>query len=1426
MKRKNLPQTTINKVTTDDIINAAESQSTKGVIISGTNKAGAIVTLNGLETQASSAIAWNISLTKNQIKLFGQGDETLTVIASDAAGDHEQVTKTITIDTVAPKAATIDKVAIDDRINAAESKTGVTISGGNEAGATVTVNGLAAHAVSSTTWDIALTQKQLKAFGQGEERLKIVSTDTAGNTTENIKIITVDTLTPKAAINKVATDNIINASESKAGVTITGTKDAGTTVTLNGLTTQAGSDTTWKVTLTDKRINAFGQGEENLKIMAADTAGNVFESTKTITVDTIAPKAATVNTVAEDNIINASESKTGVTITGIKEAGSTVTLNGLATHAVSDTTWKLTLTEKRINAFDQGKENLKIIAVDEAGNTTRSSQAITIDTAAPSAVTVNTVATDNIMDSLESKAGVTISGSNQSGETVTVNGMATQALSATEWNLTLTESQILALGQGEKILEIAAADAAGNTSRSSQAITIDTDAPLAATVNTVATDNIINSLESQAGVTISGSNQSGETVTVNGMATQALSATEWNLTLAESQILALGQGEKILDIAAADAAGNTTLSSQAITIDTVAPAAATGNTVAADNTIDSLESKAGVTISGSNGSGETVTVNGMATQALSATEWSLILAENQVLALGQGEKNLEIAAADAAGNTTLSTQAITVNTLSHLKVSASAGDAINKVRLTVNNDSTDSADFTFSGLPQGVSVLNANGLDVTNGVPGFLGSADFTVVLPGNIDNKFNLSLLTATNNQATTDNTVKIALDSTIQNNELNFVSQNQNIWASGDNATWGFHKYIPLVGTETTPWTENVKLLDTSVNGKYDFGLDGLVSFQDALDTATAALNAVTDALAAAQSTLNSAQQEYDSADEVTQVLLWIPLEAAKAAMDIAQGIYDLAYPEAVNIVNAAQAAYDAEKDKLNVQYNATLNASADLKGKVGLQIDFTADAGAVNTALKYAMTTNTQYNQTSDLLLITPTLVNAATGDSVAFSTVSPKVKLSAEIVYDLGADISLAANADISALGASLINDGFNAAIPLEQKGSYKVIDFDSTNYQGGATDPFKIPVLENVSRDVLSAFLSLPTVTTEGKETAFDTKYFQDGGLVAVNFSEISDTIFNFINAKIELNPEVASLYNAASIDSVLTSLWSAITGDNLNKLPVFILDATDQSKSALFHVNTVADDLSTVTPETATLGFYMGYAKSNDFVKVNVDLDQLAALVANIIVSTAATSGAIVVPPTIINPLDQIFRMTDILKIVDVTGATSEALQKFVDLRLEVGAVDVDVSQNANFGQQFTLSVDDMAYGVTLEDNTQLHFGLNDDKGLSIPNASAHDANHDGHIDYSMQIVPKAMLSNDTELNLNLGYQFDFFKANLLVSLGAAAVGLVAPVFSGSLGPLLRVKGSMDQLAVDVYEGRFDINAGSDTVEITGIGYQDGTMFT
>ena len=122
--------------------------------------------------------------------------------------------------------------------------------------------------------------------------VSISATDTAGNTATGAPdTLTLDTLAPAApAINAVATDDVINLAERNATVTVTGTNEAGSTVTLNGNAVVADTATTWHYVLSGAAIDGFGQGAETLTAVATDAAGNSTSSTHAISVDTVPPR--------------------------------------------------------------------------------------------------------------------------------------------------------------------------------------------------------------------------------------------------------------------------------------------------------------------------------------------------------------------------------------------------------------------------------------------------------------------------------------------------------------------------------------------------------------------------------------------------------------------------------------------------------------------------------------------------------------------------------------------------------------------------------------------------------------------------------------------------------------------------------------------------------------------------------------------------------------------------------------------------------------------------------------------------------------------------------------------------------------------------------------------------------------------------------
>jgi len=89
---------------------------------------------------------------------------------------------------------------------------------------------------------------------------------------------------------------------------------------------------------------------------------------------------------------------------------------------------------------------------------------------------------------------------------------------------------------------------------------------------------------------------------------------------------------------------------------------------------------------------------------------------------------------------------------------------------------------------------------------------------------------------------------------------------------------------------------------------------------------------------------------------------------------------------------------------------------------------------------------------------------------------------------------------------------------------------------------------------------------------------------------------------------------------------------------------------------------------------------------------------------------------------------------------------------LDLGFVDL-LSLNVNGGvalaQHFDLnSVLDAS--LTLEDGTSLPFEFGSPLPI-IPNASSHDADHNGQIDFGLHLTPDATLHNNTALDFHIG---------------------------------------------------------------------------
>jgi hypothetical protein len=204
------------------------------------------------------------------------------------------------------------------------------------------------------------------------------ATDAANNVSPSTRSsLTVDASPPPAPIiNVVAGDDVINAAERAAGVTVSGTAEAGSrvAVALGGvaLSATAGADGTWAVTFAASQIS--GTGLSTVSAAAVDAAGNTGPTTtRQVVLETVVPGAPLIT----DNAAGTASGPVTFTITferpvtGFTASDITVTGGTPGAFAGSGTTYTLAVTPTP--NVQQGQIVLQVpagAAIDGAGNPT------------------------------------------------------------------------------------------------------------------------------------------------------------------------------------------------------------------------------------------------------------------------------------------------------------------------------------------------------------------------------------------------------------------------------------------------------------------------------------------------------------------------------------------------------------------------------------------------------------------------------------------------------------------------------------------------------------------------------------------------------------------------------------------------------------------------------------------------------------------------------------------------------------------------------------------------------------------------------------------------------------------------------------------------------------------------------------------------
>ncbi|WP_336821492.1 BapA/Bap/LapF family large adhesin [Cedecea sp. VD20] len=700
---------------------------------------------------------------------LADGSHVFTATASNERGETApSPAYTVTIDTAPPGPATGLAVSPDGEI----------VTGHAEAGSTITIKDPNGVVVGSGTADnngnisITLTTPQVDG-----ETLTVVVTDPAGNNSPPANVTAPDVLPPvlpviTGVLDDVApvTGNVGNGQSTNDNTpTLQGSGQAGDTIHIyaNGSeigTTKVGLDGTWSFTPTTPLVdNAY-----IFTAMASNVRGDSGTSVSyTVTVDTAAPAEPTGLLVSANGDI----------VTGIAEAGSTVTIKdangnviGTGTAAPITGVFSITLTTPQLDG-----SHLQVTATDAAGNVSPPGEATAPFFPLPTIPVITTIIDDvpPIVGTVPNNQPTndqtpTLQGTGVVGETIHIfdNGVeigTTIVLVGGIWTFT----PVANLPDGPHSFTATASNIRGDSgSSTSYTVIVDT------VVNPPVLDQILDTVGSitgpigNNGITddnkpaFSGTGEAGSTLTIfdNGLPIGQVtvgSDGKWSFTPS----IALADGPHAITLQQTDLAGN--ISSVTVgptfTVDTLPPVAVTIDTVSQD----------GTTVTGTGEAGDTVKVVGpngvvLGTAQIDQTgHFTLTLTPAQTHG-----GTLTAQVQDAAGNMGPDTTFPASNSgFPTIPVLVSVTDDVGPIQGPLTNGQpTDDNRPTLSGTAEVGSTVTVfdNGLPIGIATTDSSGTWTFTPLLPL-IDGPHNFTF-TATNGSGTsgTSSGFSVVVDTT----------------------------------------------------------------------------------------------------------------------------------------------------------------------------------------------------------------------------------------------------------------------------------------------------------------------------------------------------------------------------------------------------------------------------------------------------------------------------------------------------------------------------------------------------------------------------------------------------------------------------------------------------------------------------------------
>ncbi|MGD1919487.1 MAG: beta strand repeat-containing protein [Pleurocapsa sp.] len=657
-----------------------------------------------------------VELTDNTfaqaLNLIGlpEGANSLTLIATDKAGNNTEETITVNLDTT-PDDTTAPIInaglAIDTGSSTEDNITSnPTISGtviddtaiaslkANIGSIDLDITGLIATDGSFTLDEDTLAViNNDDSLVDGEYTLNLTATDEAGNESIGSVSFTLDTANPLLSAELVTDTGIDSDDNLTSDPTISGSVSDGNAI--SSLSASFGSidlDITDLIATdgsfsldTDKLAeindgNALADGTYSLNLTSSDEAGNESVSSVSFTLDTTAPDVTISEPLANSNLADNNQ----LTGTVDEDLVSLVYRFNNGDDVAGDLTDSSFNQPLDLAGLADGQYSLTLVATDKAGNVTEETITVNLDTT-PDDTTVPIINLGLVTDTGSSNQDVITSNPTISGTVTDESAIAslTASLGNTnidikdlvdaDGNFTLDADKLAeindgnALEDGNYTLNIIAIDEFGNESTTNIAIALDTSQPL---LNADLADD--SGFDCGDGLTnnqqISGRVTDFQIATLTASLgntnidiTNLIDA-DGNFVLSEAKLAeingnALADGEYTLNLIANDVAGNESLTDVSFILDRTAPDVTINEPLPSSNLADNNqltgtvdEDLASLVYQFNNEEVELELINGEFTQALDLT------------GLADGQYSLTLVATDKAGNITEETIVVNLDT--------------------------------------------------------------------------------------------------------------------------------------------------------------------------------------------------------------------------------------------------------------------------------------------------------------------------------------------------------------------------------------------------------------------------------------------------------------------------------------------------------------------------------------------------------------------------------------------------------------------------------------------------------------------------------------------------------------------------------------------------------------------------------------------